>query len=463
MSSELESQKIVDSLHTLDGFREVRDLDTEIYAREKKDILKTICSYSPDVVKDAIKKYNLACPQRKFSVSEFLPSDLMSYFIRWNDVREMNVKVEYVLEGLIPKTAITLLFGRGGIGKTTVALQIARAIAEGVPFGNLCTIKTPVYYIDFENPLPVLKERAVNIGQAENFYVWHLSSTPMPPRLDGADWQQYKQLPPGLIVFDTLRAANLSDENNSQDMALIIARLKELREIGFTVLLLHHTPKGNESIYKGSTALLDLVDHVLGFENVHSAEGVPVEFDADNLYGLGTRIKTRYNPYQIFLKFNPATKTFEIATDPEVETLEAICELLQDKGEMTTNEVYILAYRELGIKNKPQFLKLLKKGVGRYWTTEKRGRSVIYGSLVQPLKGRTPEPISSRGEKTSEPMRNLNSPQTRINTVEFNSSGGVRTDEPMNNESKKPMVQGDLWDRGSKNNAGEGTGEDMVI
>lgn len=171
------------------------------------------------------------------------PKSLLSSLLKWNDILALDVQTEYLLQNLIPKGSIILLFGRGGIGKTSLCLQIARAIAEGLPYGDLNTIKTPVYFIDFENPLSVLKQRAENIGHADNLYIWHLSGNPQPPRLDTKDWILYKQLPAGLLIFDTLRASHLSDENDSQDMAVVIARFKELREAGFTVLLLHHTPK----------------------------------------------------------------------------------------------------------------------------------------------------------------------------------------------------------------------------
>ncbi len=186
--------------------------------------------------------------------------------LKWNDVQYLDVKTEYLLDRLIPKQGITLLFGRGGIGKSSLCLQIAHAIGNGIPFDNIQTIKMPVYYIDFENPLTCLKERISNIGLSDNVSIWHISNETPPPRLDSSDWVLYKQLPAGLLIFDTLRASNLSDENDSRQMAVVIARLKELREMGFTILLLHHTPKANENTYKGSTAILDLVDNVIGLE-----------------------------------------------------------------------------------------------------------------------------------------------------------------------------------------------------
>lgn len=80
-------------------------------------------------------------------------------------------------------------------------------------------------------------------------------------------------LPPGsLLVFDTLRASQSRDENDSQQMASIMMKLKILRDSGFTILLIHHTPKGNDNIYKGSTAIFDLSDHVLSFHTINKKQ-----------------------------------------------------------------------------------------------------------------------------------------------------------------------------------------------
>lgn len=302
--------------------------------------------------------------------------DLLSSLLKWNDILNLDVRTEYLLQNLIPKGAITLLFGTGGVGKTSLALQIGRAVAEGTRFGNLETIQTPVYFIDFENPLSALKERAERIGPCDNFYVWHISNPTPPPRLDSHLWELYQQLPPGLLIVDTLRASHLLDENNSRDMAVVIAKLKEIREKGFTILLLHHTPKGNECIYKGSTALLDLADHCLGLERITRDE--TVEFDEGNTYRLGVRMKTRYEPHHIFLAFDTNLKGFKVTEDPDYEKIEAILEILKESPKpLKQTDIKSLAKAELDL-TEFEVRRLLKKGTGQYWETEKGDRNATF-------------------------------------------------------------------------------------
>jgi archaellum biogenesis ATPase FlaH len=299
------------------------------------------------------------------------PKNLLDSLLKWNDILSLDIQTEYLLQKLIPKGGITLLFGRGGIGKTSLSMQIAHAVAEGLPFAELQTIKMPVFFIDFENPLSILKERVEKIGKSDNLYVWHISNEIQPPRLDSSKWELYKQLPPGLLIVDTLRASHLSDENDSKPIALIMARLKEFREMGFTILLLHHTPKGNENIFKGSTALLDLADHVLGLEEVR--EGDTIEFDKENLYRLGTRIKTRYDPHHIFLTFNPAKKGFEVAKDPDLEKMKDIRQILIQSQKIPNQTEFRKMIRDEFDYSDREARRLIKKGEDIYWQKKGKG------------------------------------------------------------------------------------------
>ncbi|MGQ9571048.1 MAG: AAA family ATPase [Thermodesulfovibrionales bacterium] len=352
--------------------------------------------------------------------------DILSSLLKWNDLLSFDVKTEYILEKLIPERSITLLFGRGGTGKTSLALQMAHAVAEGLAFGELKTIKTPVYFIDFENPLAILKERIEKIGLSDNLWVWHISNEIQPPKLDSKRWELYKKLPPGLLIFDTLRASHLSDENDSKPMALIMSRLKELRERNFTVLLLHHTPKSNENIFKGSTALLDLADHVLGLEGVKDSD-TTIEFDKDTLYRLGVRIKTRYEPYHIFLKFNSDKKGFEIAKDPDYEKMGSIYELLKQSREpLKQKELKEQIKKELDF-TESETRRLLKRGIGLYWETR---RGVNNATLYIPLNfglsvcqyiytQQTDKPNSIQTENLTN--RPLSDTEQTIDNIEFDS------------------------------------------
>jgi hypothetical protein len=282
-------------------------------------------------------------------------------------LQSLEVETAWSVEKLVPARSITLLHSPGGLGKTWFSLGLANAVSRGEPFLGLTTKRRPVCYIDFENPLPLLIDRARKLDIREVLF-WHLSASIPPPKLDTSAHVIYRQLPAGsLIVFDTLRAAHDGDENSSQDMALVMGRLKELRELAFDIFLIHHTAKANERLYKGSTAISDLADHVLKLyraRNRGSLEEVQDdgEPDSDSTFVLATG-KTRFEPFHLYLTFNPEAGGFSVAEDPNLEALEALAGYIAGPGRgLNQTDIIDWAKDSLGGGRKENFIALLKRG-----------------------------------------------------------------------------------------------------
>jgi len=292
------------------------------------------------------------------------------------ELSKLEIKVEWIVEKTIPKNSVVVIHGPGGIRKTWLLLQMGSAIADGRAFVGLATEKTPVYYVDFENPLATLCDRARILGPSD-MKVWHLSNPFPPPRFDSDDWAAYKSLSPGVIIIDTHRSSNLLDENSSKDQAFLMARQKELRESGFTVILIHHTAKANDRQYKGSTAIQDLSDIVLGLERVRavgSDEIADNDDEEDFPFRFGVRGKSRFEPFSMFLRFDPL-RGFYPAEDPNLDTLTGMQALLFDyqsthgRGPNQT-EFFRLVKGEMEMSRKV-FRRFLVKGEGRFWTQNK--------------------------------------------------------------------------------------------
>ena len=309
----------------------------------------------------------------------------LSFLQKGSELIKLDTHVEWVVEQLIPKQSIPLLHGMGGIGKTWVSLILADAVSKGISFFNLPTQKMPVYFVDFENPLPVLIDRVKKI-QAQDVFFWHSTNKITPPKMDTKTWEHYKMFPPGLFIFDSLRACQNLDENSSRDMTVIMSRFKELRDLGFTIILLHHTPKNNERQYKGSTAIHDQADHILSLHKVNRSNPEQVMDDDDEsscLYRLGTQSKTRYAPFKLFIEFNK-DKGFVIAQEPDTDDLSAIQGLINEKGGFDSqSQAFELIKENIGIKSKDKVVRLLRKGAfKKYWKEEKLpGNRVCYSLL----------------------------------------------------------------------------------
>ncbi|HVN97148.1 MAG TPA: AAA family ATPase [Syntrophorhabdaceae bacterium] len=379
--------------------------------------------------------------------------DPLAVLKKGSDLMALDIKVEWLVANLIPKQSITLLHGRGGIGKTWVTLTLAHAVSKGILFMGLETFQCPVVYVDYENSLPVLVERVKKIEAADVLY-WHNTNEMRPPKIDAREWELYKTLPVGLLIYDTLRASQTKDENDSRQMADVMTRLKELRDVGFTILLLHHTPKGNDQTYKGSTAILDLADHVLSLHKVRkgSLEETDDEDSENVYYRFGTKHKTRYEPFHIFLEFQKE-HGFVVAPDPDTEELEEIYDLLREEREpLKQSRFYDLVKTKLGISSKGKAIRLFNKGIGKYWETKRtegRGRAVLYCPIVQPHIDKDSK-TESKSDKTKPSETTLRSVD---NTALSDCPAGIKTERTetgndvfvRETETDIPKVKGEPW------------------
>jgi len=161
-------------------------------------------------------------------------------------------------------------------------------------------------------------------------------------------------------------------------MGKIMERFKELRDAGFTIVLLHHTAKNSDKVPKGSTAIVDLADHILGLTKVKKKkDGQDIvtdydEYDNDEeaLYRFGFCEKTRFEPHHIYLNLNP-DRGFELAPDPQEETLKDMENILIKNGALNKTTFINTCHNSLNT-SKSQLRKLVEIGQGRYWEIERR-------------------------------------------------------------------------------------------
>jgi AAA domain len=158
---------------------------------------------------------------------------------------------------------LTVLAGRGGEGKSWLALALACGVARGEAAAGIPCARGRAVIFDAENgpKLTIRRFRAAAVTPS-------LAVQPV----DAGGLRVTTDLPwfrkvvedqgANLVVFDSLRVLSSgSKESDGDEMEPIVTALKLFaRETGAAVILVHHRGKNEASDYRGSSVILDQTD-----------------------------------------------------------------------------------------------------------------------------------------------------------------------------------------------------------
>jgi hypothetical protein len=174
---------------------------------------------------------------------------------------------EWLIEGIMPKNALAVLWGQSGSYKSFLALDWALCIATG-SWWKRRKIDDPadVLYVVAEGSSGIPKRvrawsKANGLHKLDRVR-WIPEAVDI---LNDASFRALSRLvvetQPEFVVIDTLaRSIPGADENSAQDMGRLIERCDQLKKLGGgTVLLVHHSTKEG-SVARGSGSLRNAVD-----------------------------------------------------------------------------------------------------------------------------------------------------------------------------------------------------------
>lgn len=174
----------------------------------------------------------------------------------------------WLVEDMIPQAGIVVLYGPPNSGKTFLALHLAACIALNRRFADRRTTEGGVLYVGGEG-LGSLKKRV----EAAFRSIAELCESTLDDRITfiedpisfldpervGDLIEVVRKMPskPLLLVLDPLiDCISGGDENSSLDMQRFMDSVKTLRkQLGVTVLIVHHTVKSDKSTERGSSVL----------------------------------------------------------------------------------------------------------------------------------------------------------------------------------------------------------------
>ncbi len=201
--------------------------------------------------------------------------------LTWDEIPDVLAlaapKADWLVEGLLPAASVTLLAGEPGSYKTWLALALLRGVDGGGNFlGRRCA-KSAVLYLDRENPLRVMQERlaVLGISAPQHSRIWGGWLPDAPPAIGDARLLEIARQRRPLIVFDSLIRFHDADENSATEMALVMGGMRALAHAGATVVALHHKPKSEGTLYRGSSDIAGGVDTALAVSRDRGPKGAP--------------------------------------------------------------------------------------------------------------------------------------------------------------------------------------------
>lgn len=191
-------------------------------------------------------------------------TDFTSSVVRLGDVRAEALgrivtgisEFDRILGGGVVPASLVLLGGPPGIGKSTLMLQVAAALAGGAA-------RRPVLYVSGEESLSQVKSRADRLkAAAENLFL--VSETKLENILEAVE-----KVKPGILIVDSIQTTYRSDLSSApgsvgqvRECTAELLRIAKSRDVA--VFLLGHVTK--EGDLAGPRVLEHIVDTVLYFE-----------------------------------------------------------------------------------------------------------------------------------------------------------------------------------------------------
>lgn len=187
----------------------------------------------------------------------------------------------WLVEGLIPHEAITIISGAPASYKTFLTFDIALKVAGGEKvFGEFQTTQSPVLIIDEENHPRILQERATLLSQNSGLPIFIASKNGFLLGEDSVrkvvEYARSKDV--RLIIFDSFICIHNSDENVASEMRNVMKHLKEIANNGIAVIVIHHhRKKGKDRSnasqeIRGSSDILAQVDCHLAIDRKRSGD-----------------------------------------------------------------------------------------------------------------------------------------------------------------------------------------------
>lgn len=283
---------------------------------------------------------------------------------------DFNEETEFLIQDFLTKRMITMVYADGGNGKSWLALALAKHCAGFLD---------QVFYLDFDNPLSVLKERNVNeklIAACPNLHYIQRSKCELPPfellktLAESATAGRFEDM---LFIIDSLR--NFCDVSNEAKIAQTMNMLMDIREAGGTVLILHHSNKDGRN-YQGSNHIRNSVDNMYQLKKRELSQHVGCILEVRKERAAIVDKAFDICPDSLVLSEKDLIEAQ--STEQDLTFVKTVKDILT--GATTLNKTDLL--REAGFNKDDKTARAkLEKYDGIYWSSNKKHTRIFYSLL----------------------------------------------------------------------------------
>ena len=172
----------------------------------------------------------------------------------------------WLVEDILPMAGLSILGAKPKVGKSTLARNLALAIARGETFIGRKTVQGSVVYLALEEKRAEVQRHFQRMGAQEEPVFIHVGAAPEEAMAALAD-AIAKHIPVLAIIDPLLKLIRLTNANDYAEVTRELEPLLELaRTSGCHLLCVHHLGKGERvggDALLGSTALFAAVDTLL--------------------------------------------------------------------------------------------------------------------------------------------------------------------------------------------------------
>lgn len=288
-----------------------------------------------------------------------------------HDLPEDYTPPDELIEGVLTVGAGSVIYGDSNSGKTFLVIDMACAIARGVPWMGRQVEQGLVVYVAAESPASVKgRLQAYQIHHGVRVPNFAIVTAPVNLHSNEIDTEalilavkRVERLagqPAKLVVGDTLaRLSAGANENSGEDMGLVVQRFDRIRaETGAHFLLIHHSGKDAAKGARGHSSLRAAVDTEIEVQETPAGRCAEVMKQRD-LGTKGERIGFHLEPVHVGV-----TKWGKPASTCVVKPAEAPEKEAKGKrmGEVEGAVVEFLAQRKVGVRK----AEVAKHFEGRY-------------------------------------------------------------------------------------------------